>query len=321
MKRLKFAEFEAFADAVQGASMRMRMSVLETPMWSLQHASVGTLQIQQGHEGGGNIAEGITASDCWTIFHQVSPARPGLANGEILTEDQVFAIPPKGAFCLACLATHDWTAITIPDSDLFPVLSQHEFASSAKPILLKPARTATRRFNSLLQRFLAAAKSKPSLIHSTTAVQSFRRELLGVVRGLFSSGHQFSSPKFMRWHRQAELATELAQAHPNPSPNVAELAQLNGVSERTLRRAFQGCYGLSPLEYLRIHRLHQARKLLRTSCPDTTTVTQVAFDGGFWDLGRFAGSYRQLFGELPSETLRKPARSKDMSKSGVEVIG
>ena len=49
MVRLEFAEFEAFAEAVQGASMQMRMPVLETPVWSLQHIGVGTLQIQQGH--------------------------------------------------------------------------------------------------------------------------------------------------------------------------------------------------------------------------------------------------------------------------------
>jgi AraC-like DNA-binding protein len=36
------------------------------------------------------------------------------------------------------------------------------------------------------------------------------------------------------------------------------------------------------------------------------TVTAIANDYGFAELGRFAVSYRRLFGESPSTTLRRP---------------
>jgi AraC family ethanolamine operon transcriptional activator len=35
-----------------------------------------------------------------------------------------------------------------------------------------------------------------------------------------------------------------------------------------------------------------------------TTVSTVATDHGFCELGRFAGTYKLMFGETPSETLR-----------------
>ncbi len=89
---------------------------------------------------------------------------------------------------------------------------------------------------------------------------------------------------------------KLAMSYPDQSPSIAELARHIGVPERTLRTAFHRNYGVSPQEYLRIQRLCQARRLLRAGFQDQTTVSEIAFSLGFWDLGRFAGAYRSLFG-------------------------
>jgi AraC family transcriptional regulator, ethanolamine operon transcriptional activator len=309
MPQFTFTEFEAFAEAVQDATMSMRMPALEEPRWTLRQASVGSIRIQYGAEGGGNIAEGATVRDGWAFFHQISRSRPGLANGQILTEDEVFAVPPECEFCLACQPSHEWIVVVVPPFLLFELPQEHQVASSARPHVLKPPPHATRRFASLVHRFFTASESKPLLLDSPIAVQSFQSELVAAIRDLVSLGEQRTSHLFVRSHRQAELAIDLALSRPDQPLLVSELAERISVSERTLRRAFKCCYGLSPLEYLRIYRLHQARAVLRANCPERTTVTQVAFDFGFWDLGRFAGAYRQLFGELPSETLRSLDRS------------
>src|SRR5215218_406428 len=88
---------------------------------------------------------------------------------------------------------------------------------------------------------------------------------------------------------------------------VATLSQVAGVSERTLRTAFHDVLGVSPKQYAIAQRLQAARDALCSAEPGTTTVTDVAMNYGFFELGRFAGRYRHTFGEVPSRTLRHVA--------------
>jgi transcriptional regulator GlxA family with amidase domain len=88
---------------------------------------------------------------------------------------------------------------------------------------------------------------------------------------------------------------------------IAELSRMAGVSERTLRAAFREALGLSPKQYTIAQRLRAAREALRAADPKTTTVTDIAMAYGFFELGRFAGRYRNAFGESPSRTLRQRA--------------
>lgn len=304
MARLVFNEFEAFAETLKEASVVIRLGSLEEPRWSLLSATAGSLEVRQVYEGGGSMSAGATDSDGWTFYHQ---SRAGIANGQVIEESSVFVDPPGGEFCLACHEGHEWISVYVPTSVLFPPSEELELASSLKAHRLEAKPEVTLRFTSLMRRFLSAAESHPQLLDSPVAKASFENELLEAANDLFTGSQQSPSRHFVRWHRESKLAVELAMAHPDPPLSVPDLARQNGIPERTLRSAFQKCYGLSPAEYLRIHRLHQARRALRASGPDETTVTKIAFGLGFWDLGRFAGAYRQLFGEPPSETLRKPS--------------
>jgi transcriptional regulator GlxA family with amidase domain len=99
---------------------------------------------------------------------------------------------------------------------------------------------------------------------------------------------------------------EFLEANPNRPLYLAEICPAIGVAERTLRIACEEHLGMGPIRYFSLRRMHLVRCALLCADPSTATVTRIATDHGFWELGRFSVAYRSLFGETPSETLRRP---------------
>ena len=99
-------------------------------------------------------------------------------------------------------------------------------------------------------------------------------------------------------------AIEVADANVGPVP-VATLCRLLRVSPSTLENAFKTVTGVTPHTFFLRRRLNQARNVLLREDPSERRVTDVATELGFSELGRFAVRYRQMFGETPSETLKK----------------
>jgi AraC family ethanolamine operon transcriptional activator len=104
----------------------------------------------------------------------------------------------------------------------------------------------------------------------------------------------------------AERARQLVASRLDQPPTVAELCQLLGVSRRTLQTCFQATWGMGPLAWLKTLRLNVVRRRLMTA----DSVTEAATQLGFWHFGHFADDYRTLFGELPSQTLRRHQGSR-----------
>ncbi len=94
---------------------------------------------------------------------------------------------------------------------------------------------------------------------------------------------------------------EVLELRKNERVCAVSLSAEVGISQASLQRVFQECYGMPPARYLGLRRLYLARKRLREgSC----TVTEVVGSLGFGDQSRFSKGYKSVFGELPSDTLR-----------------
>jgi AraC-like DNA-binding protein len=85
--------------------------------------------------------------------------------------------------------------------------------------------------------------------------------------------------------------------------SIARIATRVGVSVRSLQNGFRRFLGITPVEYIRRHRLEQLHAALVRS-EGGERITDLMLNCGIVDFGRYAQHYRQRYGCSPSETLR-----------------
>lgn len=93
-------------------------------------------------------------------------------------------------------------------------------------------------------------------------------------------------------------------AHADQPVTLEQLVEVSGVSARALFDGFRRFRGTSPMAFLRAIRLQRAHEDLKNAGP-SASVTEIACRWEFYQFGRFAAQYKTMFGELPSETLRR----------------
>jgi AraC-like DNA-binding protein len=160
-----------------------------------------------------------------------------------------------------------------------------------------------------LQRLHVAAgylaEYAPEIIANPDAARGLEQALIEAMVDCLGEGKDREDSVAQRQHelimRRFRRVLEENRAD---SLYVPEICKAIRVAGRTLRVCCQEQLGMGPKHYLLLRRLHLVRRALREAAPDATTVTKIATRYGFWELGRFAGEYRSLFGESPSITLR-----------------
>jgi AraC-like DNA-binding protein/tetratricopeptide (TPR) repeat protein len=104
--------------------------------------------------------------------------------------------------------------------------------------------------------------------------------------------------------RGVRCALDAMRANLERDWSVAALADVAGMSARTLQRQFRAFLGQAPRAALRDLRFACARRALLQGVPDVK-VMDVALRCGFPHFGRFSVGYRGRYGETPSQTLKR----------------
>ena len=160
------------------------------------------------------------------------------------------------------------------------------------------------------KRLVDTATDQPSVFNEMRQERvAAQVELLENLLATLGGADDFEPNRFDRTRqtqsRIVKIAEEYALSKVGEPLYVTDLCRATGASERTLEYAFKEVMGLAPMTYLIRLRLHRVRQALLAATAESTTVSTEALNWGFWHFGEFSRAYKDCFGELPSDTLRR----------------
>ena len=234
-------------------------------------------------------------------------------NGTEISQNQIAEIGLEWEWYLRSLAPSKWGTMSLAPEDLAAAgetIIARELVPATFARSLVPPACALSRLRKLHEAAGHLAKTAPDILAKPEVARAIEQALVEAM--VFCLAYTHSDHVRNVHRRRARVMARLEEAliaNPDEPLYMAELCAQIGTSYWTLRDCCLEYLGMSPKRYLWLRRMHLARRALRRANAEATTVTEIASDYGFWELGRFSVAYRSLFGESPSAALRRPPAS------------
>ena len=247
-------------------------------------------------------------------FVTFGPATKGTVNGLPIRPDLTLAVEAGTEVVFVPESGYESIAFLFPLEDLREHLNarrrEGELRLPRGVEILQTNAAMARRLFDWGKRLVEVAERQPALFNDRQEARvAARVEMVETLLSTLGATGALEPARAARGLRSHVLivkrAEEYALSHTHGQVHVGDLCRAASVSERTLQYAFKEVIGVTPVAYLIRLRLHRVRQALLAAGRGSTTVSAVALDWGFWHLGEFSRAYKECFGELPSETLRR----------------
>ena len=209
-----------------------------------------------------------------------------------------------------------WGSISLPVDALATIgtaTAGYDFKPPADVVTETPPPRPMARLLRLHSAAVSLAREAPEIIANPEAARGLEHELVQALVACLSLEKNEEDAVAKRQHalvmRRFHAAVAASGDH---ALYVSDLCSAIGVSDRTLRICCQEHLGMGPRRYLWLRQMQHVRHALALADHRRTTVTELATAHGFWELGRFAGTYRSLYGESPSATLARAPDSASL---------
>jgi AraC-like DNA-binding protein len=244
------------------------------------------------------------------IFFLADAQQKSIRHGGIdFSSDDIMLTPSGSENHQSAPAGAGWRTMSLTSEDYAAVgraISGSELIVPTETTRIRPPPYLLTRLRSLHQAACQLAANAPDVLANPEVARLLEQELERAMVGCLTDStgaaiHAASHPRRPVMRRFEEYL----DGNQDRPLHLAEVCAAIGVAERTLHIHCVDNLRMPPHRYLLLRRMNLARRALAQADPKATTVTQIATEFGFWELGRFAVTYRQLFGEVPSVTLHR----------------
>ena len=232
---------------------------------------------------------------------------PYYLSGMEVSPGHIVAYAPGGEFYHRATSEVHWGSLDLREEDLavaVEVIAGIELKPPSAERLMRPPPAVISRLLRLHKAAADLAATAPEILTHPEVARAVEQELVRTMVHCLVGGAEVTRQAARRESVMRRFERAIAEAGTEPL-YVTEVCTAIGVSDRTLRQYCLEHMGMAPHRYLWLRRMHLARRALALADARTTTVTAIANDHGFAELGRFAVTYRQLFGESPSITFSR----------------
>ena len=272
----------------------------------LTQINMKKLWVQSARESLPRVYVGTVKSNRAAIGFLTHPNQPAMHHcgkevlpGEIIVNDSDTMHRQTGADC-------NWGSMSLTREDFSAAseaITGHKFSVPGETYLVRPEPAIMSRLIQHVEVVTAMAATVPDLLESPEVTHALEQEMTYLMVRCVTEGEV---PRMRVTARRRQIVNRLEEylaANASAAVYLGELCAAIGVAERTLRAACDEHLGMGPARYLHLRRMHLVNRALVQHDPGKMTVTRVAMDYGFWELGRFSVMYKALFGESPKETL------------------